>query len=57
MYLMQILKGIGYLHENNKFHGNLKTSNILIDSQAIVKISDYAHFKLYFEYIKNNALL
>lgn len=40
-YIKQLLEGLQYLHQNNVFHKNLKPSNILIDADGTIKISDY----------------
>ena len=40
-YIKQLLEGLKYLHGNNIFHKNLKPSNILVDNDGIIKISDY----------------
>ena len=40
-YIKQLLEGLKYLHENNIFHKNLKPSNILVDNDGIIKITDY----------------
>lgn len=42
---MQILLGVGFLHELGLFHGNLKSSNILLTSDNLVFISDIAPYK------------
>lgn len=39
--LKQLLEGIKYLHENNIYHKNLNASNIYLDSNGTIKISDY----------------
>lgn len=39
--LRQAATGLGYLHSNQIYHGNLKPSNILIDSKNTVKLSDF----------------
>jgi len=44
IYLEQILKALLYLHTNDLPHGNLKSTNILIDSLGKVKLTDYIQF-------------
>ena len=39
--LKQFLEGIKYLHEKNIYHKNLKASNIYLDSNGTIKISNY----------------
>lgn len=41
IYILQILKGLEYLHLNNIYHKNLTTKNIFIDSNGLIKISDF----------------
>ncbi len=43
-YIRQILEGLVHLHSLNMVHMNLKASNILVDSNGIIKISDYIEF-------------
>jgi mitogen-activated protein kinase kinase kinase len=43
--LYQVLKALNYLHENNLLHRNLKSNNILINSQGICKITDFENSK------------
>lgn len=39
-YIKQLLEGLKYLHENKIYHKNLKPSNILVDEDGRIKISD-----------------
>ncbi|XP_062715719.1 speract receptor isoform X1 [Aedes albopictus] len=40
-----ILRGMSYLHDSPlRFHGSLRTSNCLIDSRWVVKLSDFGLF-------------
>lgn len=42
-----IVQGMIYLHDSPvKSHGNLKSSNCLVDSRWVVKISDFGHHEL-----------
>ena len=41
IYIKQLLEGLKYLHENKIYHKNLKPSNILVDADGTIKISDY----------------
>ncbi|XBW38207.1 hypothetical protein QEN19_003798 [Hanseniaspora menglaensis] len=40
-FTKQILVGISYLHRKNVIHRDIKGANILIDTQGIVKITDF----------------
>ena len=40
IYVKQLLEGLKYLHENNIYHKNLKPTNILVDIDSTIKISD-----------------
>ncbi|KAI0463907.1 hypothetical protein LJB42_002915 [Komagataella kurtzmanii] len=44
----QMLEGINYVHQNHYFHRDIKASNILIDSQGIVKIADFGLARIYY---------
>ena len=39
-YIKQLLEGLKYLHEQKIFHKNLKPSNIIVDIDGTIKISD-----------------
>ncbi|KAJ3117815.1 hypothetical protein HK098_006090 [Nowakowskiella sp. JEL0407] len=46
--MYEISLGMNYLHSNRKpvLHGDLKSANVLLDSQNIVKISDFGFARL-----------
>ena len=39
--MAMVLKGLQYLHLQNKFHGGIKSSNILLNNNGVVKLSDF----------------
>ena len=39
--IIMVLKGLQYLHLQKKYHGGIKPSNILINNEGVVKLSDY----------------
>ena len=39
--IVMVLKGLQYLHLQKKFHGGIKPSNILINNEGVIKLSDY----------------
>jgi len=45
IYSKQIIEGINYLHSNNIIHRDLKCANILLDSNAKIKLSDFGSSK------------
>jgi len=40
-YMLMLLKGIAYCHENNIMHRDLKPANLLISSSGYLKIADF----------------
>ncbi|XP_059179165.1 mitogen-activated protein kinase kinase kinase 2-like [Physella acuta] len=45
-FTSQILQGVRYLHENGILHRDIKSSNILMQSETKVKISDFGLSKI-----------
>ena len=39
--IVMVLKGLQYLHLQKKFHGGIKPSNILLNNDGVIKLSDY----------------
>ncbi len=47
VYTRQILSGLQFLHTNKIVHNDLKASNVLVDNEAIVKLSDFGFAQLF----------
>mmetsp|Transcript_44963 Transcript_44963/g.43538 ORF Transcript_44963/g.43538 Transcript_44963/m.43538 type:complete len:249 (+) Transcript_44963:1034-1780(+) len=45
VYVRQILNGLCYLHLHNIVHRNLRCSNLLLDANGMIKISDFGTAK------------
>ena len=39
--IIMVLKGLQYLHLQNNYHGGIKSSNILVNSEGVIKLSDF----------------
>lgn len=39
--MIQLFKGLNYLHNNFQIHRDLKLSNLLINNKGILKIADF----------------
>ena len=48
-YMLQLLKGLRYLHESNILHRDMKAANLLISNQGILKIADFGLARHYDE--------
>ncbi|KAI1920141.1 serine/threonine protein kinase, CMGC, CDC2/CDK sub [Ophidiomyces ophidiicola] len=40
-YMLQLLEGLRYLHENNILHRDMKAANLLISNKGILQIADF----------------
>lgn len=47
--MMQLLRGINYMHQNMYLHRDIKASNILINSNGVLKIGDFGLARQYSE--------
>ncbi|XP_057974875.1 serine/threonine-protein kinase STY46-like isoform X2 [Malania oleifera] len=40
-FAIDVCKGMGYLHQNNIIHRDLKTANLLMDTDNVIKVADF----------------
>lgn len=40
-YMLQLLQGLRYLHDNNILHRDMKAANLLISNKGILQIADF----------------
>ncbi|KZF22648.1 Pkinase-domain-containing protein [Xylona heveae TC161] len=48
-YMLQLLEGVRYLHENKILHRDMKAANLLINNQGILQIADFGLARHYDE--------
>ncbi|CAK1356067.1 unnamed protein product [Cercospora beticola] len=46
VYALQLLEGLGYLHEANVVHRDIKPDNILLDHNGVIKFVDFGAAKV-----------
>ncbi|KAL0969980.1 hypothetical protein UPYG_G00235520 [Umbra pygmaea] len=44
--LLDLIKGMKYLHHRNLYHGRLKSRNCVVDGRFVLKVSDYGYNKV-----------
>lgn len=48
-YMMQLLEGVNYLHQQKYLHRDIKAANILIDNRGNLRIADFGLARRYFD--------
>lgn len=45
--MLQLLSGVGYIHEQHYLHRDIKAANILLDPNGVLKIADFGLARVY----------
>ena len=56
-YTKQLIRGLKYLHDNGIMHRDIKSENILIDSEGKIKLTDFGCSRKYNEELNETGMI